>query len=1098
MENPDPLCEFGLGCKACQWKFGCDQNIFCSFSYGGSGKTLLLEDLLRHGNHSKRQRAGKIPKTKLHAQAVLSLQEAASASTGADLLPERRDVPSVAQFRIAYNLCKNAGACSSLQYERDCETARMAGDKDNVPSTRCCRVTMPKIGFCIAEAMFRSDRDELMSKASPVVMTSFKSDVRKKVDLVKMRSVNNNFECVTKLFDVHSIDGSKTSFDKAHQFKEALAAFASGSEDVQNVIRRTARSMTADGEPAEQLSLRFIKELDILPEVTVFMRCSLHATTRFLENALRSDTYCLEVLQTFVLKFAGLQNGQHGSFARAIRNSEKLKYEFGEAVTNGLTELAKELQDLGAIAFKATRRGGDINMSNALSRFSSWLHILVKVCYWGRAIMWFLWDTSLHGSVSSAWAREILDFMLRPSEKRGMANCLLLAMIAEFTAAVRKAITKFDHNKKNTSVNNVATTARKLADMESELKHLFDVEHNGEPRLPWCLDAKYTFGFVAIMRQSLRWAHTTIVLHDSKVISFSAAQSNTSLQSLAAEELASILNVKHVFLRLVHAEYDASVGMAFRSFDPSQWTDVPEHRLAESLEPVARAVHVDLSRLVEQLHQARPLVQRLHEAHPARGLGELWREAMQDCCGRRKQFAKQWHELAQVVYLMLSISDETGEVEQDFSQVEQFAGGNQSSTNVSTLRSYLKIRLDGPATNEFVRMQEGKHFLERSKYIPSALCLQAQKIYHETYGARALPNRLHARPRMDKGRSRNQKRGLVGVLRAREEQLDHSKSKHGGAQQDDTSDLSALVAETTKAAQKKRWGAQQEEHMKRADTAHAKQKVRLQLESAGIGAHGKIVKKIKHDKDKAQAKAEAKASLCVRNFAHQVAERRLLPCAEVAVWVCDDVTKRMLVQAGLLEVNVVKSLWSLLDAPCASKAIFWVDGLSDALETKVCACNAVKRRALLGARCFGTFLVDPEWIESSKKFIAEENSVLEPLLRFERALDTRLEIWLSNHFSKEYVEIHEFLDRAAIHASSRWVRRYERFDIRDPKNAVALMSSEQQSKNQEKQSHIQTELKAAREARDKEKLETYKKKELSNRGTPMTLDMFVASVTKCC
>jgi len=59
---------------------------------------MLLEDLLRHGSHSKRQRAGKISKTKMHAQAVLSLQEAGSAPTSADLESERRDVPSVAQF----------------------------------------------------------------------------------------------------------------------------------------------------------------------------------------------------------------------------------------------------------------------------------------------------------------------------------------------------------------------------------------------------------------------------------------------------------------------------------------------------------------------------------------------------------------------------------------------------------------------------------------------------------------------------------------------------------------------------------------------------------------------------------------------------------------------------------------------------------------------------------------------------------------------------------------------------------------------------------------------------------------------------------------
>ena len=217
--------------------------------------------------------------------------------------------------------------------------------------------------------------------------------------------------------------------------------------------------MTTDGETAELLSQRFIKELDILPELTVFLRCSLHALTRSLENALKSDKHCNDVLEMFVLKFAGLQKGQHGAFARAIRNSDKLKHKFGEEVAKAVEGIANEVAELGAICSKATKRGGSINMSNSLARFSSWLHILVKVCYWGRAVMWFLWQTSVAGGPSSTWAREVLQFMTERTGSRGMANCILLALIAEFTAACRKAITKFDHNK---NISGTPGTAGKL------------------------------------------------------------------------------------------------------------------------------------------------------------------------------------------------------------------------------------------------------------------------------------------------------------------------------------------------------------------------------------------------------------------------------------------------------------------------------------------------------------------------------------------------------------------------------------------------------------------------------------------------------------
>ena len=194
-------------------------------------------------------------------------------------------------------------------------------------------------------------------------MMGFKSDVRKNVDIVKMRLVCADFTCETRLMDIHTIDGSKKALDKAQQFKAALDEFAGDAQDIKNVMRRAGRSMTTDGEAAELLSQRFIKELDILPELTVFLRCSLHALTRSLENALKSDKHCNDLLEMFVLKLVGSQNGQHGAFARAVKNSEKLKHQFGEDVAKAVTGIANEVSELGAICSKATRRGGSINMS---------------------------------------------------------------------------------------------------------------------------------------------------------------------------------------------------------------------------------------------------------------------------------------------------------------------------------------------------------------------------------------------------------------------------------------------------------------------------------------------------------------------------------------------------------------------------------------------------------------------------------------------------------------------------------------------------------------------------------------------------------------
>ena len=110
---------------------------------GEFGQTgIRKHDLLRHFHG---------PRSKLHRDAVAwHTREKVSEKKQEEA---RDDVPSAAQFRIAYSLLKeNPLAATGKMYEKACLEAREGGDK-NVPPYRCSHVIFAKIAQSIGQAV---------------------------------------------------------------------------------------------------------------------------------------------------------------------------------------------------------------------------------------------------------------------------------------------------------------------------------------------------------------------------------------------------------------------------------------------------------------------------------------------------------------------------------------------------------------------------------------------------------------------------------------------------------------------------------------------------------------------------------------------------------------------------------------------------------------------------------------------------------------------------------------------------------------------------------------------------------------------------------
>ena len=162
--------------------------------------------------------------------------------------------------------------------------------------------------------------------------------------LVKM--VRADWSREVRLLNLYSIEGSKRAIVKSDHVQTSVEQFATGDEEALETLKETMFTASADGEPAEQLSMRLLKESKFFPNLGGMLRCSLHAGQGELEIAIMSDARVAEIVCTLVTRLAGAGDSQHGSFSRAVKNSVKLSHLLSTSVRAGLKKLTTDVESL--------------------------------------------------------------------------------------------------------------------------------------------------------------------------------------------------------------------------------------------------------------------------------------------------------------------------------------------------------------------------------------------------------------------------------------------------------------------------------------------------------------------------------------------------------------------------------------------------------------------------------------------------------------------------------------------------------------------------------------------------------------------------------
>ena len=200
---------FQLGCKVCmayvaahpdekRHKSRNGQKLATGeFGRGGIRK----HDLLRHFQG---------PRSNLHQDALRWQSEPVSEKKEGDT---REDVPSPAQFRIAYAMLKeNPKAATGKAYEKACEDAR-AGDEQNVPPFRCSGQVFGKIAMVVGRAVVHDLHRRLAHKnnKNPPQWACLAEDDGGGIRQKGMRVAFKDFSAVDICLDWYHHDGKKSA-----------------------------------------------------------------------------------------------------------------------------------------------------------------------------------------------------------------------------------------------------------------------------------------------------------------------------------------------------------------------------------------------------------------------------------------------------------------------------------------------------------------------------------------------------------------------------------------------------------------------------------------------------------------------------------------------------------------------------------------------------------------------------------------------------------------------------------------------------------------------------------------------------------------------
>ena len=156
-----------------------------------------------------------------------------------------------------------------------------------------------------------------------------------------------------------------------------------------------------------------------MAKLKAVLRCSSHASSKALENALPSDPRISKLLHDLISGYGTAEEA--GGLARAVTNSDKMKGMLRAEMEGTARSADAVLGKMHSLRFAAQRWGSLTEVAGHLvTNTKPILNMLLKL--------------------DSAWSRRLLRDAFQPK------NLVLLALIAEFSDAVMRFIRKLDNS----------------------------------------------------------------------------------------------------------------------------------------------------------------------------------------------------------------------------------------------------------------------------------------------------------------------------------------------------------------------------------------------------------------------------------------------------------------------------------------------------------------------------------------------------------------------------------------------------------------------------------------------------------------------------
>ena len=856
--------------------------------------------------------------------------------------------------------------------------------------------------------------------------------------------------------------------------KDVLLQYSRGKEEILALLKAVIKGYCSDGELAEQLAARFCKEGDVLPNVVCVVRCTMHAKQKNLENALLTDPDVKKIIEELVTKFAGKGEGEHGGFARALRNSDKLRETFGEDVASALAEVRKACLEEGLEYEGPTKcSSAKSAVTVAPQRFDSMLSTLRTIVFNARAVTVFCLRVMSSDGPSAPWASEVLLLL------HSLRTRYLLPAITEMMQIVSRHVHgsegKLSQGKKEK--DNIGTLAARDLDMEEELKDMFfERTKGGIKKAPLCIDPAYTRGYTALLKNAFPKKEEIGFVTGSKkaYACFLKGTTEENIRS-AAEAVRKMKNIVNVFLQA--NQVDNGFALACHPFHVSSWEQRGEEsRLEETLAPLASIAGVRAEDLAKDMRSVRHYVQGL--VKNGCGLADAWKKSVQ-------AYKKTLKALPEALYPVIGMMEGTGQLESNF-QLVQLMGQCQKSMDDKNMCTRMKINLDGAPLDDFCkrRLVDGV-----AEYSPGPLCLRAQHKYAVLHGTKHFHRKRKALSSNTEEDAIPKRRDLGATRGGREGSVNHflkqqaAQRKRQEPEAEATEEKKAYV-ETVVAAIDKAGGEMNEAQQVHVLKSQKKKEEKRKLLVDNAMPKGEDEDLKQKYKDFCEDVEMTKQAMKVEEVSMERQlhlERYLDPkdtafFAPVGTW-------RNLLKKVVPKENVYKDTIPFLRAD-AKKKVWLVTCVAGVVQGSCITEESVKGKkpeplviAAVGARLFGGYVADESWLARACDLFGISGHLVEPHWKIVPAMQLPLEVIIQD-LEEDYQHILGMLieanpdridlttgEKKLCTRGSKWCFRFKRADVKTDKNGFVIC----------KNNEAVSELCKKKEDRKKEQKEAKKK-----------------------